>query len=108
MSKITERGYWPWIVALVIGVPVAYLASFGPACWWFTSRDPTGYGERYMRVHRMYWPIGWLAENGPGPVGDAIFWCANPLRKETVILPSGYSAGMWYHSDSHALHRYFE
>ena len=24
---------WPWIVALLIGLPVLYVASFGPACW---------------------------------------------------------------------------
>src|SRR5262249_25893692 len=26
---------WPWIVALLIGLPVLYVASFGPACWLF-------------------------------------------------------------------------
>ena len=24
---------WPWIVALLIGLPVLYVASFGPAIW---------------------------------------------------------------------------
>src|SRR5438477_12997376 len=27
------RRTWPWIVAVLIGVPVLYVASFGPACW---------------------------------------------------------------------------
>src|SRR5262245_50991401 len=32
---------WPWIVALLIGLPVLYVASFGPACW-MTSRLDLG------------------------------------------------------------------
>jgi len=33
MSEPEKRAVWPWIVALVVGVPVLYVASFGPACW---------------------------------------------------------------------------
>jgi hypothetical protein len=28
-----RKAVWPWIVALLIGLPVLYVASFGPACW---------------------------------------------------------------------------
>ena len=28
-----RKPLWPWIVALLIGLPVVYVASFGPACW---------------------------------------------------------------------------
>jgi hypothetical protein len=28
-----KAGVWPWITALLIGLPVLYVASFGPACW---------------------------------------------------------------------------
>jgi hypothetical protein len=28
-----QRPVWPWIVALLIGLPVLYVLSFGPACW---------------------------------------------------------------------------
>jgi hypothetical protein len=24
---------WPWIMALLVGLPILYVASFGPACW---------------------------------------------------------------------------
>ncbi len=37
MSDDRKKSVWPWIVALVIGLPVLYVASFGPACW-LTSR----------------------------------------------------------------------
>jgi hypothetical protein len=28
-----KRPLWPWILGLLIGLPVLYIASFGPACW---------------------------------------------------------------------------
>jgi len=28
-----HKPLWPWIAALLIGLPVLYVASFGPACW---------------------------------------------------------------------------
>ncbi len=36
-----KTGVWPWIVALLIGLPVLYVASLGPACW-ITSRASAG------------------------------------------------------------------
>ncbi len=33
MSDDRKKPVWPWIVALLIGLPVLYVASFGPACW---------------------------------------------------------------------------
>ena len=33
MSEYGNRRIWPWIMALLIGLPVLYVASFGPACW---------------------------------------------------------------------------
>jgi hypothetical protein len=38
-----NTGVWPWIAALLIGLPVLYVASFGPACW-TTSRMNRGAG----------------------------------------------------------------
>ena len=33
MSDDRKKPLWPWIVALLISLPVLYVASFGPACW---------------------------------------------------------------------------
>jgi hypothetical protein len=33
MSDDRKKPVWPWITALLIGLPVLYLVSFGPACW---------------------------------------------------------------------------
>jgi uncharacterized membrane protein YhaH (DUF805 family) len=27
-----RRAFWPWILAALIGLPVLYIVSFGPAC----------------------------------------------------------------------------
>src|SRR5579872_2484163 len=37
MTDERKKAVWPWIAALLIGLPVLYIASFGPACW-ITSR----------------------------------------------------------------------
>jgi len=33
MSEERRKAVWQWIAAIVIGLPVLYIASFGPACW---------------------------------------------------------------------------
>ena len=60
-------------MAVIVGVPVLYVVSFGPMCWWFSSAEIDGDVVVYIAPH-AYWPIGWLAQHGPDPVGDAINW----------------------------------
>lgn len=43
----SSRPLWPLLTAVLIGVPVLYMASFGPACWLV--------GERYMQPK-----TGWM------------------------------------------------
>jgi len=33
MSEERKSSVWPWIAALLVGLPVLYVASVGPACW---------------------------------------------------------------------------
>src|SRR5262245_37953381 len=33
MTSDRKKPFWPWIVGLLLGLPVLYVASFGPACW---------------------------------------------------------------------------
>lgn len=63
-------------VALVV-VLVGYPLSFGPACWWFTrTTHDSAFGMTFTQHYapRFYWPLGWLAANGPTPVANAINW----------------------------------
>jgi hypothetical protein len=80
---------------------IGYALSLGPVCWWLASQvqfPEFWVGEPiFVRAPRAYWPIGWLAKNGPRPIGDAILWYAKPHNGE-VMLPTDYSGITWYDS----------
>jgi hypothetical protein len=44
-----------WTLAVVVGVPALYVASFGPACWLVSTCEGKG-SEHYFR--QFYRPIG--------------------------------------------------
>ena len=52
MSEERKKPLWPFIGAWLIGLPVLYVASFGPACW-ISSR--TDHGKRPLPF--LYRPI---------------------------------------------------
>jgi hypothetical protein len=53
---INRRERWAkWALILAVGLPVAYVASFGPACW-LSSRAEVG----ATVVTWLYWPLGRL------------------------------------------------
>jgi hypothetical protein len=54
-----------WIVALLIGLPVLYVASFGPVCW-LAEREIIP-----IRAVEVCRPLAWLAARCPDPVRDA-------------------------------------
>src|SRR6188768_2856710 len=56
-----SRPLWPLLTAALIGLPVLYVASFGPACW---LHSRTG-GDRGIFFQSAYWPIGWAARHSP-------------------------------------------
>jgi len=69
-----RRPLWPWIAAMLVGLPVLYVASFGPACW-MLSNDLVSYDH----VNRVYRPLVQLAVHGPEGVQKPIrsyvrFW----------------------------------
>ena len=60
MSEERKPHVWPWITALLIGLPVSYVASFGPACW-LLSGDLISYDH----FNCAYRPLVNLAFGGP-------------------------------------------
>lgn len=47
-------------LAVIIGLPVLYVASFGPACW------AVAYNRNATTVaihHELYWPLGMATDN---------------------------------------------
>jgi hypothetical protein len=85
MAEERKRfGVWPWVVALLIGLPALYVASFGPVCWWTTNKNAE-FGER--EAPRIYWPIGWVCWHGPGSLTEAIRWYAT-LGGSGIAVPA--------------------
>jgi hypothetical protein len=60
MSEQRKLLVWPWLAALVIGLPVLYFVSFGPTCW-VTSYVQEGrfrsFAEEGLPVDVIYQPI---------------------------------------------------
>lgn len=84
---MTSRSFRRWTAVTTL-LPVLYVASVGPICWWF-AKEPSfwmGCTPIPKVAPRAYWPIGWLAENAGRRVHDSIYWYATP-RKGRVLLP---------------------
>jgi hypothetical protein len=56
---VNRRERWAkrTLVAVIVGLPVLYVASFGPACW-MTAADPADTTLR-AALPNVYFPIGW-------------------------------------------------
>jgi len=82
---------WPWIVALLIGLPVMYIVSFGPACWLVAG--PAAVDVR--PIMNFYRPLGSWARSGDVPewVSRTLIWWASLGLREgeiaTVPMKSG-------------------
>ena len=84
--------FWATVVA-VVALVVAYPLSFGPACWWLKDSELDN-GVVVNIAPNVYWPIGWLAENGPESLSDAINWYAT-LKIYWVHVPVNRAADRW-------------
>lgn len=109
MSKSRKRpGIVFWATVVLAGLPVAYLASFGPACWWF-SDDGTREMQRQAKknqvfwmsgpidfryVPHIYWPVGWIGNNGPRCCRSTVTWYAT-LGISKVRIPADMDARSW-------------
>jgi hypothetical protein len=72
MSDDRKKPLWPWIVALLIGLPALYVASFGPVCWLAATPYATWpRGPAWGMA--VYWPLGDAAMRG-GPIGTVLRW----------------------------------
>jgi hypothetical protein len=100
---VNRRERWAkWTLAgTIVGVPVLYLLSFGPACWWFTipsgqSGYLLGVPLPQVRARRMYWPIGWLAVNGPSSIERPLAWYAKRGDHEVLVPTNADETGWWF------------
>jgi hypothetical protein len=69
-----RKPVWPWIVAVVILLPILYVALFGPAVllyWWLDDNSPRWL---LMWLHAPD-PLDWLIENLPDSLSSYLqFW----------------------------------
>src|SRR5262245_3260594 len=81
----------PWIVAALIGLPVLYVGSFGPACW--LSAYPFGGCEGPLsstpRKMIVYWPLGRFADESNAIHRGLQWWATLGMRDNHFIwVPS--------------------
>jgi hypothetical protein len=90
MSDDRKKPLWPWIVAVLIGPPLIYVASFGPACW-FSASDPA----IVPQVARFYWPLTRAAWAYPGDFAIQALWrygmLSSPRNFKAVVKILGAS-----------------
>jgi len=67
MSDDRKNPLWPLIAVLLIGLPVLYVASFGPACWIASYAD-----AQNGTVETLYHPVIWAWDVVPKPVQTAL------------------------------------
>ena len=58
---------WTWIVGTLLGVPLLYVLSFGPACW-----ISSHVGKAEWRIETVYRPVLWAWARSPGSLATAI------------------------------------
>lgn len=84
-----SRSVWPWVIALLIGLPVLYVASFGPACW-LSSR--TGIGRKSLPA--MYRPMLMLMKIDDSPADVRHRITTYPLTESRPITLYFYPSGV--------------
>jgi hypothetical protein len=73
------------LAAVVAGLPVLYVLSFGAACWW-ASGHPDEIGIRTVPAAWLYWPIGRAKMRLPRAAGKTICRLAT-LYGEPLPIP---------------------
>jgi hypothetical protein len=82
MSDERKRaGVWPWVVVLVVGLLVLYVASFGPVCW-LADREIISSVEAWR-------PLAWLAARCPDQVMGLYSGYSELFTPKSVIVPTG-------------------
>lgn len=80
---VQRRPFWPILTAVLIGLPVLYVASFGPVCWMCRFAHNHGWyesgGVAYQFLTWLYAPLLWLQLNGPAPIIRGLNWYGDML-----------------------------
>ena len=67
---VNRRERWAkWTLVAIVGLPVLYVASFGPACWIVSRNNLNG---NWLFI--AYRPLVWIMENGPESAFTSLVW----------------------------------
>ena len=87
---------WAFWTTVALSLPVLYVLSFGPACWWFsqigsfpsTSRRLrlAAAPRQYVDLPHVYWPLGWAANRGEWPKAMLTWYGGLGLPRGTIIF----------------------
>jgi hypothetical protein len=96
MSELTKKpGVAFWATIVLVVAPLLFPLSFGPACWWFKDSELDLDGGVVVNIApNAYWPMGWLAQNGPESLSDAINWYAT-LKDYWIHVPVNRAGDRW-------------
>lgn len=72
------------LAALLVAMPVLYVASFGAACWWGSGHTDE-FGFHTVPAPKIFWPFGWAKMRSPTVVSRAICRLAT-LRDQPLAL----------------------
>lgn len=86
-----SRPLWPLLTAALIGLPVLYVASFGPACWVSSRTLDRGNRIGAQAFNMIYQPLLSLAWSGPSIVRDPIVWYMRLWSSDGWAI--GYASG---------------
>lgn len=89
-----KSGALTWIAVLVLLLPVFYVLSVGPACWYFTSGYASRYGSAGVSdaIDAFYYPLDCVCEASPmisAPIDRyTSLWRTSPPRSEPSLPTS--------------------
>ena len=82
-----KRQFGAWAAGTLIGVPLLYVLSFGPACWWFSDWK-IGSGDPARVAPQLYWPIGSIAVYSHGGMTYRLISWYSTLLTPSIRLPA--------------------
>jgi hypothetical protein len=83
---VNRRERWAkrMLVGIVIITPVLYVLGSGPATFLITHWLISAKAQQELAA--FYSPLNWIAENGPAPVRDSLFWYTNLWRSDDPLI----------------------
>jgi hypothetical protein len=97
MTDRKKPGMAFWATVVVVVALLAYLLSFGPACWLSAKRP--GDRTRPHSAMMVYLPLGAIANSET--------WAGEIVRRWMLLkVPDGYSASVPYRRDGRWLNAY--